>query len=103
MDVLFTVGHSTRTMDEFVSLLAAAGIEAVVDVRRWPVSARHPHFSRDSLSQALQAAGLAYHHLGAALGGYRAGGYEAYMVSEEFGAGLRELEQLARLGQAAIL
>lgn len=100
---MFTVGHSTRSLDALFSLLAAAGIEAVIDVRRWPASARHPHFNRSSLAEALEAAGLAYHHLGAALGGYRDGGYEAYMGTAEFQVGLQELERLARARRAAVL
>ncbi|MFQ5520040.1 MAG: DUF488 family protein [Candidatus Methylomirabilia bacterium] len=103
MDLAFTVGHSTRSLEVFLSLLTAAGIEAVIDVRRWPVSARHPHFSRPPLEEALRATGLAYHHLGAALGGYRDGGYEAHMETAEFQTGLEELERLAHDRRAAVL
>ncbi|MBI4608460.1 MAG: DUF488 domain-containing protein [Candidatus Rokubacteria bacterium] len=103
MNEVFTVGHSTRSLDALLALLNESGIEAVIDVRRWPVSARHPHLSREPLGAALASAGLAYVHLGVALGGYRDGGYEAHMATAEFQAGLAELENLARARRVAVL
>ncbi|MSR35211.1 MAG: DUF488 domain-containing protein [Gemmatimonadetes bacterium] len=59
---LFTVGHSTRPLDEFMALLHAHGIGRVVDVRRFPGSRRHPHFGKDNLAAALADAGVEYAH-----------------------------------------
>lgn len=103
MNELFTVGHSTRTLDALIALLREATIETAADVRRWPVSSRHPHLSREPLAAALGAAGIAYVHLGALLGGYRDGGYEAYMATPKFRQGLDELERLARERRVAVL
>ena len=59
---LFTIGHSTRPLEELVDLLRAFGIRRLVDVRRYPGSRRYPHFSRDVLQPALAAAGIGYVH-----------------------------------------
>jgi uncharacterized protein (DUF488 family) len=67
-----TIGHSTRSAEEFLALLAAHGVTAVADVRKIPQSRRHPHFSRESLSALLPAHGLAYQHF-PGLGGRRKG------------------------------
>lgn len=103
MNELFTVGHSTRSLEDLLTLLRESKIEAVADVRRWPVSSRYPHLSREPLAAALASAGLAYVHLGAALGGYRDGGYEAFMATAEFRNGLDTLEQFARDRRVAVL
>jgi len=68
--VVWTVGHSNRTLDELVALLREHRIELVVDVRRYPASRRHPHFAKDELRLALPRAGIAYEHL-VDLGGHR--------------------------------
>jgi uncharacterized protein (DUF488 family) len=68
--IVYTIGHSTRTIEEFIALLAGEKIARVVDVRAFPVSRRHPHFNRDSLEASLAAAGIAYRHM-PALGGRR--------------------------------
>ena len=62
MPPVFTIGHSTRTSDELLALLAEHGIEVLVDVRRYPASRRHPQFSRDALAAALADAGVQYMH-----------------------------------------
>lgn len=67
---VFTIGHSTRTLDEFLGLLAEQGVELLVDVRRFPGSRRNPHFSREALGQSLPAAGIEYLWV-EALGGRR--------------------------------
>ncbi|ANI91923.1 DUF488 family protein [Dietzia timorensis] len=56
----FTIGHSTRTIDEFLALLREAGVDVVVDVRRLPGSNRYPQFNADALSSSLHAAGADY-------------------------------------------
>ena len=67
---LYTLGHSTRTLEEFLELLEEAKIALLADVRRYPSSRRHPHFSRESLHSSLEAAGIRYRHF-EALGGRR--------------------------------
>lgn len=57
---IFTVGHSTRSADEFVALLRAHGVQAVADVRRFPGSRRLPHFNGDAMPAWLKKAGIAY-------------------------------------------
>jgi uncharacterized protein (DUF488 family) len=117
MTVVLTAGHSTRTAAELLALLGAHGVERVVDVRRFPASRRHPHFSRDPLAAALAAAGIAYLHE-PDLGGRRTPrpdsphtawrvaafrGYADYMETPEFGAALARLVRLAEAERAVIL
>src|SRR5215471_16461127 len=68
--MIFTVGHSTRSLDELVTLLRANGVTQLADVRTIPKSRRHPHVARDALAQSLPALGIAYRHF-RALGGLR--------------------------------
>ncbi|MBC7231460.1 MAG: DUF488 domain-containing protein [Actinobacteria bacterium] len=100
---VFTLGTSTRGLDEFIDLLRARGISRVCDVRSFPVSRRYPHFSRQPLASALEEAGIAYSWLGDRLGGYRKGGYEAHMRTPEFLSGLEELEELAQRATCALI
>lgn len=65
---LFTIGHSTRTVDEFLELLDAFGVERVVDVRKLAGSARHPQFNEDVLSASLADAGVDYRRAAALTG-----------------------------------
>src|SRR3977135_3908417 len=67
---IWTIGHSTRTIEEFVGLLRHYQIEILVDVRHFPGSRRLPHFNKDSLHDALATAGIRYEHL-VELGGRR--------------------------------
>jgi uncharacterized protein (DUF488 family) len=62
MNVVFTIGHSTRTSQEFISLLREFGVALLIDVRRFPMSRRYPHFNKDELAAALAAAGIDYRH-----------------------------------------
>jgi uncharacterized protein (DUF488 family) len=59
---LFTVGHSTRGIDELLALLGEHGVELLIDVRRFPGSRRHPQFARAALAASLAAAGIDYLH-----------------------------------------
>ena len=68
--VIFTIGHSTRSADEFLGLLRAHGVTLLVDVRTVPKSRRHPHFAKEALASFLAAHGIGYAHL-PALGGLR--------------------------------
>src|SRR5918993_3288087 len=67
---ILTIGHSTRTADEFLALLQAHGVTAIADVRTIPRSRRHPHFTRDALASFLPTHGMAYEHF-PGLGGLR--------------------------------
>lgn len=92
---LVSVGHSTKTFEEFVQLCLGAHVEIVADIRRFPRSRRHPHFAREHLGRALPQHGIDYAWLGNELGGYREGGYEEWMSGDDFVHGLVELERLA--------
>jgi uncharacterized protein (DUF488 family) len=67
---IYTIGHSTRTLDDFLALLHAHQISQLADVRTVPKSRRHPHFAGEALARTLPGAGIAYRHV-AALGGLR--------------------------------
>lgn len=71
LPILFTIGHSTRTLDEFVSLLKQNEINAVADVRSSPFSRYMPHFNRDALQQSLKTHDIQYVFLGDELGARR--------------------------------
>lgn len=109
MKTIYTVGHSTRTADEFIALLESAGVRLLADVRAYPASRRHPQFGREALAAALQARGIAYAWMGAALGGHREAqadtpntglapvwrGYADHMQTPRYRAGLAQLEEQA--------
>ncbi len=114
---LYTVGHSTRTIEELLTLLAEPGIELLVDVRRFPGSRRHSHFAREALAASLAGAGIGYGHA-AALGGHReprpdspnsgwrnrsVRGYADHMQGPEFAAALEELLAAATGRPTAVL
>jgi uncharacterized protein (DUF488 family) len=116
--VIWTAGHSTRPIAEFLKLLAAGGVKLLADVRRFPGSRRHPHFGQAPLAAALAEAGIEYRHL-EALGGRRTerlpdspndgwrvesfNAYADYMQSAEFARALEELETIARQTPTAIM
>lgn len=115
---LYTVGHSTRSLDELIEVLRAHGVARLVDVRRFPGSRRHPHFGRDVLERALPEAGIAYEWRGQALGGRRSArkgsphtawtvkGFAAYadhLDTEEAEAALDELLAAARREPTAVM
>lgn len=101
--VIYTIGHSVRPKEQFLHLLKQHNIEAVIDVRHFPTSAKHPHFKRECMQQWLADADVRYYWLGDSLGGYRKGGYEAHMQTEAFMRGITELEAIARKHRAAIM
>ena len=100
---IYTLGTSNRSLQEFLGLLEGFGIKQVFDVRSFPQSKRFPHFNRETLEGALKGAGLSYHWLGKELGGYRRGGYEAYLKTEAFREGLLKLVSLATKAPGAIV
>lgn len=99
---VYTLGTSNRDPEEFLAVLASLEVDLVVDVRRFPKS-RFTHFNQDRLSELLSGAGFGYVHLGEDLGGYRSGGYPAFMSTDRFRRGLCRLEELARDRSVVIL
>jgi len=106
--VIHTVGHSTRTIANFIALLETHRIDLLFDVRRWPISKRYPHFNREALGASLKASGIDYlwrQDLGgfrkAAAGSpntaWRVATFRAYadfMLTAEFAQIINEVEQL---------
>ena len=107
--VVFTIGHSTRPLEEFIGILKAHGVARVADVRTVPRSRHNPQYNRESLPGNLQAAGLGYVHL-PGLGGLRHPkaaspnrgwrnasfrGFADYMQTPEFAEALQKLMELA--------
>jgi uncharacterized protein (DUF488 family) len=109
---LFTIGHSTRTVEEFVSALKVHEVTALADIRAFPMSRHTPQFNRESLFVALQEQGIAYRWI-PTLGGRRKRSmsrvespnrglrsesfrnYADYMLTDEFAAGIDELLGMA--------
>ena len=115
---IWTIGHSTREIDEFISLLKENLIKLLVDVRAWPGSKRYPQFKKDALKESLNAHGIRYEHF-PELGGKRKSkpdsrntawrnasfrGYADYMETKQFQKGIeRLLGVAAEAGPTAIM
>lgn len=114
---MLTVGHGTLSQDAFLELLQGAGVQHVVDVRRYPGSRRHPHVSRDRLRVWLERAGIGY-TWEEDLGGRRSGApdsphlalrnasfraYADHLGTEAFRAALERVVQLARRETTAVM
>lgn len=99
---IYTIGHSTRTLRELIQILRTYDVLALVDVRHFPSSRRNPQFNRDNLEIELPERGIRYYWI-EELGGYREGGYERYMDSEEFNLGLKKLTKVAKQTRTAIM
>lgn len=115
---LYTIGHSTRTLDELVEALRGFGVRTLVDIRTIPRSRRVPQFNRDALRRSLPRRRISYRHL-PALGGLRRPradshntawrnrsfrGFADYMETPEFSAGLDEVRRLAdEAGPVAVM
>lgn len=110
---VYTIGHSTRPLDDFLSLLRAHDIRQLADVRTVPRSRRHPHFTREAMEQSLPDAGIEYRHM-PGLGGLRKPrrdsrntgwrvegfrGYADYMETPEFVRALDELVAWSASGE----
>lgn len=91
---VYTIGHSNRSLEEFIKILKFHKINVLVDVRRFPTSRIAPHFKRENLENKLPTHNIKYIWLGDLLGGYRSGGYKEYMDSEEFNRGLKKLIEI---------
>lgn len=114
---IYTIGHSTRPIEEFTGVLRAYDIEELVDIRTVPKSRHNPQFHIDSLRETIPAAGFGYRHL-ESLGGLRHSrkdspnmgwrntsfrGYADYMGTPEFAAGIDELLAIASERTTAIM
>jgi uncharacterized protein (DUF488 family) len=109
MTRIWTIGHSTRTIDEFIGALQANGIKLVTDVRLLPGSKRYPQFNQEELAKSLSKHGIGYEHF-PELGGRRKArkdsrntawrneafrGYADYMETAEFARGIAQLQEIA--------
>jgi len=114
---IWTIGHSTKSIDEFIAMLQSFNIQLVVDIRRFPGSKRYPHFNKDSLKISLAANNIEYTHI-EALGGRRKPvadshntgwrlaafrGYADYMETDDFSRAVEELEVLASQRKVAYM
>ncbi|MCP8313093.1 MAG: DUF488 domain-containing protein [archaeon] len=99
---IYTLGHSTRSLEELIGLLEKHKIETLIDVRRFPTSKRYPHFNKDFLIHELSKSYINYIWL-ERLGGFRRGGYKKYLKSEDFKKGIEELLDIAKKGRVAIM
>ena len=118
MSTLYTIGHSTRTLDELIEVLRAHSIQTLVDIRSFPMSRRLPHFNRESLEQTLPEAGIRYAWM-KELGGRRKKirddsphialrspsfrNYADYMLTEEFRGAISALIELAEQSQTSYM
>ena len=115
--IVWTIGHSTRTIEEFIILLHSYNIRLLADIRSFPGSKRYPHFNKTSLETSLREAGLRYIHF-PGLGGRRKPrpdstntawrhaafkGYADYMETDEFKKTIEELEQVAQTQRTAYM
>lgn len=94
LKLIYTIGTSTRTIEDFISLCRKFKLQAVVDVRRFPTS-KFDHFKKDNLASSLQKWGIKYFYLGDVLGGFREKGYQGYTYTPEFAKGMEKLEKIA--------
>ena len=114
---IWTIGHSTRTIDAFLALLERERIAHIADVRRFPGSRRHPQYGSEALARALADVGIGYSHH-PELGGRRTPrsdspngawrnasfrGYADYMQTPEFAAALERLVATAAQSRTAIM
>ena len=118
MGQIWTIGHSTREIDKFISALEANGIKLIADVRSLPGSKRYPQFNRESLAKSLSERGISYEHF-PELGGRRKPkpdspntawrneafrGYADHMETEGFREGVNRLVDLAnKVGPTALM
>ena len=118
MQRIWTIGHSIREIDDFISILEAQGIKLIADVRLLPGSRRYPQFNQDALAKSLSENGIGYEHF-PELGGRRKPkpdsrnsawrneafrGYADHMETEEFRKGIDRLIDLAeKIGPTAVM
>lgn len=98
---IWSIGQSNRSIEKFVDLLQEHKIETLVDVRRFPKS-KIEHFKKERMEQWLSEYRIGYTWLGKELGGYRRGGYKAYMKTKLFKDGIRKLLEIAKKKRTSI-
>jgi uncharacterized protein (DUF488 family) len=87
---IYTLGHSTRSFEEFINILKNFQVELVLDVRKFPSSKKFPWFNKENLEKELTKNKIEYIHF-PELGGYRKEGYENFVKSEEFEKAIKKL------------
>lgn len=100
---IWDIGHSNLDWADFLRKLQENKIECLIDIRRFPVSRLSPHFCRPWLQQHLENLGIEYLWMGESLGGFRQGGYQAWMMTVQFKEGFEKLEAIAREKRVAIM
>ena len=100
--IIFTLGTSNRSEEDFIEILLFYGINVVVDVRSFPRS-KVSTFNQAYLSDLLFREGLSYLFLGRELGGLRKGGYDAYSKTAEFRLGIDRIEKASAVNYAVII
>ncbi len=98
---IYSIGHSNRSISEFIRILKKYEMEVVVDVRCFPTS-KWEQFEKKNLKESLEDEGIKYVHL-SSLGGYRNGGYREHMRSKEWKEGYESLKKIAREKKTAFM
>ena len=118
--LMYTIGHSTRAIEEFLQILKEYDIKILADIRSWPSSRRNPPFNKDDLDKTLAGAGIKYVWLGKSLGGFRHFGlgadspntawrnegfrnYADHALTEDFTSGLKELMEFGEYRRTAVM
>jgi uncharacterized protein (DUF488 family) len=114
---IWTIGHSSRSIENFLKMLSGHEIETIADVRRFPGSRRYPHFSGENLAKSLKEMGVDYIHF-PELGGRRTAlknssntawrnaafrGYADFMMTNEFEQGIERLLKIAEAKRTAMM
>lgn len=102
MKRIYTLGTDRRSEEDFIEILLAYNIQSLIDIRRFPKS-KITFFTRENLEKVIEKEGIEYHFLGAELGGFRKGGYEAYTMTDDFRKGLQKLEEIASKKRSVII
>lgn len=115
--IVWTIGHSTRSIEEFIAILKSFDLHVLVDVRTFPGSRRYPHFNKERLSESLAEVGIEYQHF-PELGGRRRAkpdslnmawrnesfrGYADYMETDDFGKGIERLFEIAQARRTVVM
>jgi len=100
--VIYTIGSADRSQNDFLKTLRQYEIKTLVDVRRFPTS-KYEHFKRENLGTILLSSEIEYVYMGNELGGFRKGGYEAYVKTNEYKQGLQVLQRVAKRRPAVIM
>jgi len=100
--IIWTIGHSNRSIETFLQLLGEYGIQVLVDVRSFPTS-KIEHFKREQMEKWLTEHGIEYVWVGKELGGYRRGGYKRHMQTKLFREGINRLLEIAKAKRPCVM